>query len=214
MLPKGLRTAYDTSSIGALSDGIFGVALTLLVLDIHLAGPASTPLASQLLALWPKLVSFGLTFAVVSAYWISYHRLAAHMIAFDMPLLWRNLVFLALIVLTPFLTSLVGVRHYAGPADARAAWIAYAGTLTLVGVTLAWLWHGARTRGLVDPGLSRAGAEYLLWRTLAGPMVFALSICTAFLSAPLAPVTLLLIPPAFTFVRRRYARPAEDPAAS
>jgi hypothetical protein len=46
---------HDKAGIGALSDGIFGVALTLLVLDVHLLGASTRPLVVQLLAVWPRL---------------------------------------------------------------------------------------------------------------------------------------------------------------
>jgi len=137
MDPKTVLERYDASSIAGLSDGIFGVALTLLVLDVHLLGPSVETLAAQLVSLWPRFFSFGLTFFVVAIYWTAYHRLAAHITAYDRQLLARNFAFLAFVVLTPFPTSLIGEEHYARLADARTAWIVYAATLALVGLTLA-----------------------------------------------------------------------------
>jgi len=208
---KGLFDLYDTSSIAALSDGIFSVALTLLVLDVHLLTPSTEHLATQLLSLWPRLLSFGITFAVVAAYWTAYHRLLAHIVAYDRPLLWRNFAFLAFIVLTPFPTSLIGEEHFVMQADARVAWIVYAGTLALVGFTLAWLWQCARARELVNPKLTPAAAEYLLIRSLVGPVIFMLSIVVAFVSEPLASVTLLLLVPGHALVYRRYAHAIASP---
>ena len=186
METKRLFERFDTSSIAALSDGVFGVALTLLVLDVHLLGPSGDHLAEQLLALWPSLFSFSLTFFVVAIYWIAYHRLIAHIVAYDRTLLARNFVFLALVALTPFPTSLIGEEHVTQAADVRTAWIMYAGTLALVGLTLGWLWHGARVRQLTDPRVSPAASDYLLFRTLASPLIFLLSIGVVFLSATLA----------------------------
>ena len=196
---------FDTASIGSLSDGIFGVALTLLVLDVHLLGSSINHLAARLAALWPRFFSFGLTFLVVAIYWTAYHRLLAHIVAYDRTLLLRNFVFLAFVVLTPFPTSLIGEEHFAMPADEQTACIVYAGTLALVGLTLGWLWHGARTRGLTHPQLSPAVADYLLFRTLASPAVFLLSIGVALFSERLATLTPLLIYPANLALTRRYA---------
>jgi len=68
MVSRSVLERYDSSSIAALSDGIFGVAMTLLVLDVHLLGPSVEYLAAQLLSLWPRFFSFGLTFFVVAIY--------------------------------------------------------------------------------------------------------------------------------------------------
>ena len=205
---RGPAELHDKTGIGALSDGIFGVALTLLVLDVHLLGASTAPLIVQLLAVWPRLVSFSLTFALVAAYWTAYHRLLARIVAFDRVLLMTNFLFLALIVLTPFPTSILNEEHLATRADALTAWVLYAGTLALVGITLAWLWQRARMQGLVDPSLGATGAEYLLVRTLIAPAAFLLSIGVAWISLPSAYWTLVVILPAQAAVRRRYGWPA------
>ncbi len=211
MVSRSVLERYDSSSIAALSDGIFGVAMTLLVLDVHLLGPSVEYLAAQLLSLWPRLFSFGLTFFVVAIYWIAYHRIVAYVVAYDRQLLLRNFAFLAFVVLTPFPTSLIGEEHFARLADERTAWIVYAATLALVGLTLAWLWQGARTRGLTSPGVSPAVADYLMARTLVSPLILLLSIGVAFLSVTLASYTPLLIFPANAAVFRRYSHAISDP---
>ncbi|HLJ60245.1 MAG TPA: TMEM175 family protein [bacterium] len=211
MDPKEILDPYDASSIAALSDGIFGVALTLLVLDVHLPGTSTDHLARQLLSLWPRFYSFGLSFAVVAAYWVAYHRLLAHIVAYDRPLLLRNFAFLAFVVLTPFPTSLVGEGYFVTQGDARVAWIVYAGTLALVGLTLAWLWQCATARNLTNPKLTPSAAEYLLIRTLVSPLIFVLSMGVAATSAPLAPWTLVLLIPAQALVAQRYAQAIARP---
>lgn len=202
------RELHDKASIGALSDGIFGVALTLLVLDVHLLGASTKPLIVQLLGVWPRLLSFSLTFAVVAVYWIAYHRLLARIVAYDRTLLVINFLFLALIVLTPFPTSVLNEEHLSTRADARTAWVFYAGTLALVGITLAWLWQRARLRGLVDPSLGVARAEYFLVRTLIAPAAFLMSIGVAWINPKFASLTLLVIPLVHAAVGRWYRWPA------
>lgn len=199
---------HNTTGIAALSDGIFGVALTLLVLDVHLLGVSTAPLVVQLRAVWPRLFSFSLTFAVVAGYWIAYHRLLTRIRAYDRTLLVTNFLFLALIVLTPFPTSVLNEKHLATRTDALTAWVLYAGTLALVGMTLAWLWQCARMRGLVDPSLGPAGTEYLLVRSLIAPAAFLLSIGVAWINLTSAYLTLLAILPAHVVVGRRYGWPA------
>src|SRR5215472_17447501 len=92
----------DISRVASLSDGIFSVALTLLVLDLRLPEPATGTLAAMLAALRPALWSYALTFAVVGAFWIAHHRMLRHIVGYTRALLWINLVFLALITVVPF----------------------------------------------------------------------------------------------------------------
>src|SRR5256712_1904938 len=144
----------DTSRIGALSDSIFGVALTLLVLDFRLPeSGAGGPLAPMLLLLWPKFWSFGLTFAVVGAFWIGHHRMLHLIVRYNRPLLWLNLLFLSLITLVPFPTSLLG-RFSPNRAAAQMAWIMYSINLALNGLSQFWVRRDAPSKNPVREKIS------------------------------------------------------------
>src|SRR5215469_4405606 len=129
-----LDRTEDTSRIGALSDGIFSVALTLLVLDLRLPDPATGPLAKMLASLLPALWSYGLTFAVVGAFWMAHYRMLRRFVRFTTAMLWLNLLFLALVTVVPFPTGLLG-RFNADAADAKTSWTAYSGNLALLGLS-------------------------------------------------------------------------------
>jgi len=209
----GFRTEFqdtgeDISRMAALSDGVFGVALTLLVLDLRVPETVpGVPLARAILLLWPKLFGYALTFAVVGAYWVAHHRMLRQITRYNRPLLWRNLLFLSLIALAPFPTSLVG-RFGPSRADAQTAWIVYSINIALIGLSLFWLWRYAMTSGLADPRIEPRVARYLGDRTLIVPGVFLLSIGLAFVSPTLAPFSILLILPLSVLVRRTHARAA------
>jgi len=196
----------DTSRIGALSDSIFGVALTLLVLDFRLPeSGAGGPLAPMLLLLWPKFWSFGLTFAVVGAFWIGHHRMLHLIVRYNRPLLWLNLLFLSLITLVPFPTSLLG-RFSPNRADAQMAWIMYSINLALIGLSQFWVWRCALTNNLVREKISPRLASNLGVRALTAPAVFFLSIGLSFGSPLMAYVSPLLILPVNAIVYHSYAR--------
>src|SRR5215470_5668536 len=97
--PQGLTK----SRIEALSDGIFAVAMTLLVLDIK--PPAvmqATALPRELLALWPRCLSYVVSFLMLGIYWVGQHN-QFHLIRWaDRTLLWINVVFLMAISFVPF----------------------------------------------------------------------------------------------------------------
>ena len=88
------------------SDGEDGIAVTLLVLDIKVPGVPTpfgqTELITQLFHLWPQFEGFIISFLMIGTYWIVHHRVFHYIKRYDFPLVWLNLLFLLLIVLTPF----------------------------------------------------------------------------------------------------------------
>jgi uncharacterized membrane protein len=194
----------DTSRIGALSDSIFGVALTLLVLDLRLPEPAAgVPLARTMLLMWPKFWSYGLTFAVLGAFWISHHRMLHLVARYNRPLLGLNLLVLSLIALVPLPTSLLS--HFSlSHTDAQTAWTMYSVNLALIGLSLFWVWRYALANDLVKERVSLRLASYMGVRTLVVPAMFFLSIVLSFASLLLAFVSPILIPPVMAVVQRSY----------
>ncbi len=97
--------------IEALADGVFAVAMTLLVLDIkvpELQSPSATAeLPLKLLALWPKFLGYLISFVILGAYWVGHHMQLSFIRRADRPLLWINILFLLWVALVPFSTALL-----------------------------------------------------------------------------------------------------------
>ena len=97
--------------IEALTDGVFAVAMTLLVLDIkvpELEQPLATAeLPLKLLSLWPKFLSYTISFVILGAYWVGHHVQLSFIRRADRPLLWINVFFLLWVALVPFSTALL-----------------------------------------------------------------------------------------------------------
>src|SRR4030088_188078 len=93
--------------IEALTDGVFAVAMTLLVLDIkvpELEPPlAGAELPLKPLALWPKFLSYLISFVILGVYWVGHHIQLSFIRRADRPLLWINILFLLWVALVPFL---------------------------------------------------------------------------------------------------------------
>ena len=105
------RYARDTpefSRIAALSDGVFAIAMTLLVLGLEVPDPRAAPLAETLRERLPNLIAYVLGFGLVANAWWSHHRFVAQLGAFDHALVRTNLLFLGAVALVPFPTGLVG----------------------------------------------------------------------------------------------------------
>ena len=99
--------------IEALSDGIFAFAMTLLVLDVKIP-KLSEPLVNQgvlaqtLLDLWPKFLTFAMSFLILGFFWIAHHGYTHFLKRTDRYFLWINLLFLFIVVFLPFSTDLPG----------------------------------------------------------------------------------------------------------
>jgi uncharacterized membrane protein len=100
-------TERSLGRIGAFTDGVMAVAITLLVLNIQVPHVAhSDQLGDALVDLLPSLGAFLLAFALVGRFWVIHHNLFEKLRDFDRPLMALNLAFLALIVLIPFSAEL------------------------------------------------------------------------------------------------------------
>jgi TMEM175 potassium channel family protein len=106
---------YDIGRLMAFSDGVFAVAITLLVFNVRLPAFAQNEAMSQLpnalLRTAPALLTFALSFFLVGFYWIRHHQLFRQVVSADVWLLWLNLIVLFLICLLPFSAGVVGQYH-------------------------------------------------------------------------------------------------------
>lgn len=104
--------AYGIGRLMAFSDGVFAIAITLLVLNVPVPdlrqADAVSRLPAALLDTGPRLLTFALSFFLVGFYWIRHHQLFRELIDVDVWLLWLNLVVLFLICLLPFSSGVVG----------------------------------------------------------------------------------------------------------
>jgi len=104
--------AYDIGRLMAFSDGVFAIAITLLVLNVPVPdirqADATSRLPAALLDTGPRLLTFALSFFLVGFYWIRHHQLFRQLIEVNVWLLWLNLVVLFLVCLLPFSSGVVG----------------------------------------------------------------------------------------------------------
>jgi uncharacterized membrane protein len=169
----------DRDRILNLSDGVFAIAITLLVLDIRVPDiPEGTELPAALLSLWPKYLGYILSFVVISSLWIVHHSIFRGIKAYDRTLLYLNFLFLMLVAFVPFLTSLLG--EYGNQQLPVAI---YAVTLAVGRLLLTAIhWYSTRNARLLDEARDPAEVRFFLIRGLALPAVFLLPIAVSFLS--------------------------------
>jgi uncharacterized membrane protein len=190
MVERVLR--YGTERLNALSDGVFAIAMTLLVIDLKvpdLSGDELSRLPAELRGQVGSYLAYALSFYVIGQMWLAHHRLFRHIGAADARLLRMNLLLLMVIAVVPFPTSLLG--HYGGQT-----WgvVPYAAAMVLLQVLFAAMWWWAHRHGLlVDAVESRREARAGIARSVAFGVVFAASIPLAFVDPDLAKYLWLLL---------------------
>lgn len=145
----------------AFSDGVFAVALTLLVLEIKVphpgAAPTNTELARQLLALWPSFLAFALSFATALVMWVSHHGLMNLLRGIDRRFLFANGLLLFVVSVTPFSTALLAGHLDSGAANTAA--VAYCGTFLLASIGFLVALYAGTADHLVKPALPAAAVR-------------------------------------------------------
>jgi uncharacterized membrane protein len=171
--------------IEAFSDGVFAIAITLLVLN--LAVPEFTRLGQgglpeALFHQWPAFISFAVSFAVIGIIWVNHHAMFDRVRSIDRPLLFLNLGLLATVVLMPYPTALMS-HSFEAARDERLATAIYAATSTAMGVGFDILWlYLDRHRGLLEEPLRSSGTRSVLLRAGIGTIVYAGTIRLAFVN--------------------------------
>jgi uncharacterized membrane protein len=139
----------DRSRLEAFSDGVFAVAITLLVLNLVTPVPSHNPnhtLLKQLGNLWPSLLAYLLSFLMIGIIWVNHHVLVRSIKTVDRTLLFLNLLLLMFVVLIPFGTSTMAAYRLADSPDGRTAVVVYAGAFFGMSMGFAsifeWTLHG------------------------------------------------------------------------
>jgi len=184
--PRESETGKDRDRIVNLSDGVFAIAITLLILDIRVPDIPEKMVASQLpgalLSLWPNYLGYFLSFVGISAFWTIHHSIFRPIKAYDRILLYLNFLFLMVVAFVPFPTSLLG--EY---GDHQLPVAIYAATLAVGRLLLTAIhWYSARNDQLLDEPLDPATVRFFLIRGLTIPAIFLLSIGISFFSVSLA----------------------------
>ena len=147
-------TVFTPNRLEALTDGVFAIVMTLLVLEIsipEIAHPSlQAELPRRLIELWPKLYSYVLSFLVLGILWTLHHRSFHSIKRSDNALVWLNIVFLMFVALIPFSTSLLG--NY-GTEQLSIVIYACNALLALVMRLIIWIYATGKYR-LVDSDIS------------------------------------------------------------
>ncbi|TAK36272.1 MAG: DUF1211 domain-containing protein [Chloroflexota bacterium] len=165
----------------ALSDGIFGFAMTLLVITLEVPQlpeqSTSDDLLGALLDLAPQAQSYVISFVVLGAYWIGHHRVFKYIHSADGRLAQFNVLYLMCIAFMPLPTAVLG--DYSGD---QVAVVLYAATLATASLLMWLIWEYAWKGRLVEPNLDPRLKAHNSLVVLLSAAVFVVSIGLSFWS--------------------------------
>jgi uncharacterized membrane protein len=183
--PGEPRCAMSTNRLESFSDGVFAVAITLLVLgiDVPTVG-AHGSLGHALVRNWPQYAAYAVSFLTIGIIWINHHAMIGRLRAADHTILILNLLLLMAVVLLPFATDLIAtyLRHPQGRSLAAAL---YAGSSVLMAVTFSLLNRRILLRrpDLLRDSLSLARRRQIFNRAASGTVPYIVAVGVAFVSA-------------------------------
>jgi len=202
----------ETARVEAFSDGVFAVAITLLILEIKVPG-YDGDLGAKLLLQWPSYLAFVTSFAFIGVMWINHHRLFNHIRKSDDTLLILNLALMFSVCIVPFTTALLAA--HLGHPGARTAVVVYDAAYLGVGLFFNLLWRYAASRDghLLAPDADRAAADKITQQYNYGPTAYLIAVALAWVSIP-ASLLINLVLAVFFAIPLHYAGKTLPPQRS
>jgi uncharacterized membrane protein len=182
----------ETGRVEAFSDGVFAIAITLLILAVGIDKAPHGDLGTYLVDLWPAYLAHAVSFVTIGIMWVNHHLLFQNFARVDRPMLLLNIFLLLLIAFVPFPTR-IAAEFARSESDRRDAALLYGLTMTATAILFITLWmYGSRRllRPDADPrivsGITRSylpGAPLYATATL---LAFASSIASMIMFAVIA----------------------------
>jgi uncharacterized membrane protein len=182
----------ETGRIEAFSDGVFGIAITLLILEIKIPQPADLAgkmsLGAALFRQWPAYISYLTSFLTILIMWMNHHRLFRHIRRSDDGFLVLNGLLLMAVTIVPFPTAVLSswcCLSAARTGDADTAAAVYSGVFVVIAVLFNVLWRYAAHRGrLLATGHDEQEVAAISKQYRGGPLLYLVAFGLAFISVP------------------------------
>jgi uncharacterized membrane protein len=144
----------DTSRLETFCDGVFAIAITLLVLGIRVPDPSEN-LGAALVHEWPTFLAYLISFVTIGIMWVNHHRLFALIERSNPTFAYINVGFLLFVAFVPYPTELMATQLAGGSeAGKTLAMILYGGTFVAIAILFNAIWlYAASGARLLRPGL-------------------------------------------------------------
>jgi uncharacterized membrane protein len=184
--------------IEALSDGIFAIVMTLLIFELKTSDlpqhASNIQLAPALFEMWPKFLSYIVSFIGLGIYWVAHHYMYHSIRHSDRVLLWLNILFFMFVSLLPFSTSLINSF-----GQTQIAPLFFGANLTLIGWALYFQWIYATSKpDLMADFVTREYADSVKFRFLIIPIIATITMLVCFWSVEILLIVYALLLPFYT----------------
>jgi uncharacterized membrane protein len=168
----------SSGRVEAFSDGVFAIAITLLILTV--TPPRGGDLAHELLRLWPSYLAYAVSFATIGIIWVNHHTIFGHFAGVNRTMLFLNVFFLMVVAFLPFPTEVVA-EHVRDAGDRRAAAVLYGCNMILLALAFLALWlYGSRT--LLREDADRRQVAGITRSYIPGTPIYVIGTLLAFVS--------------------------------
>ena len=177
----------ETARIEAFSDGVFAIAITLLVLDLKVPRslPQGSSLAEALIAQWPTFGAYLTSFATIGIMWINHHYLFTVIRRSDHNLLILNLLLLLMVTFIPYPTSLLA-EYFNHPGERLAA-VLYSGSFLVIALLFYVLWkYASKDNRLIGHEVDHSIVEGIHKSYRFGPLLYLATFILAFVNVALS----------------------------
>ncbi|MBK6773104.1 MAG: DUF1211 domain-containing protein [Ignavibacteria bacterium] len=182
-----------TNRMEAFSDGVFAIVVTLLVLELRVPvlpeNFSTQDVLKELLRLFPKFFSFAMSFVIVAIFWVNHHQFFHSLEKTDRAMLWYNNLLLFWLSFVPFPTAFIG-EH---PVSMIPVML-YGAVLFFAGVSFNLMLRYAVKAKLFHKSVSDEVLNQSVKRGVIGPVVYFVSIISAFISVYVSLAIFLLVP--------------------
>ena len=205
----------ETNRVEAFSDGVFAIAITLLILAVGIDNVPHGDLGSYLTGLWPAYLAYAASFLTIGIMWVNHHLVFRQFARVDGPLLLLNVLLLMLIAFVPFPTRVVA-EFARSDADRRDAALLYGLTMTITAICFLALWFYG-SRHVLHPDADRRVVSGITRSYLPGVPIYGLVTVLAFVNATASLILFGLIAAFYALAAAVFSRTpamAEATAAS
>jgi len=172
----------DTSRLEAFSDGVFAIAITLLVIEVSVPHVDEGSLAQALRDQWPSYAGYALSFVIIGIMWMNHHAMFRDIERIDHGVNVLNLLLLMCISFVPFTTAVLA-DYMTDEQHQLTAVLAYGANFTITAIAFNGLWlYVTRRPEFIDEHVSVARIRARTLRYLPGPFLYAAGILLAFIS--------------------------------
>ncbi|TMC64505.1 MAG: DUF1211 domain-containing protein [Chloroflexi bacterium] len=174
------EAAKDTARLETFADGVFAIAITLLVLEIRIPDPGAD-LGQSLLNQWPSFAAYVTSFLTIGVIWVSHHQMFRIIRRTTTTFLFLNVLFLLPVAFVPYPTALVA-GHILEPGTRLTAVLVYGAVSVAIAAMFNVLWAYAFRNGLVTSGPGADRARQVSRGFLIGPLIYLGGTLLAFIN--------------------------------